>query len=236
MIIDEVNSGFGRTGHNFWGYQMHDIQPDILVLGKAMANGYPMGGVVTTSKIASALKTNCGRFDSSYKGHSMALSIAISVLEIIKNEQLLDRARQVGQLLRHQLLNLSDRYGCIGDVRGAGMFIGIDIILNEANRKPDPVLAERIVYRMKNEQNIIVGLVGDLRNVILVTPPICFDMQNADRFVTAFEKALRDPEPVVSPFDGIEAQPLITLSAAFGYDKNDASESTQPSGSYSEMD
>ena len=188
-ISDEVQTGFGRMGSHFWGFEMHDVTPDIVVLGKSIANGHPMGAVVTTTEIADAFD-NGMEFFSSFGGNSVSCEIGKAVLGVIESEELQANALDVGNYKKELFSELQKEYKVIGDVRGSGLFIGVELIKDD-QLTPNTDLASKI----KNElrlKNILVGTDGPYESVIKSKPPMCFSRKNADELVSAFEKALKD--------------------------------------------
>jgi 4-aminobutyrate aminotransferase-like enzyme len=126
-ISDEVQTGFGRLGDFFWGFEAHDVVPDIVILGKPMGNGHPIGAVVTTNEISKSFESGV-EFFSSFGGNPVSCAIGMSVLKVIEEEKLQENAKIVGDYYKKLLLILKDKFDCIGDVRGSGLFLGIELI------------------------------------------------------------------------------------------------------------
>ena len=127
FIADEVQCGFARTGASLWGFERHGVQPDIVTMGKPMGNGYPIGAVVTRPEILDALlRAQVGYFNT-FAGSPVAAAVGNAVLDVIEQEDLMANALRVGDYLRQSLRQLATRHAAIGDVRGAGLFIGVDI-------------------------------------------------------------------------------------------------------------
>jgi len=189
-ISDEVQVGFGRLGRYFWGFEMHDVVPDIVVLGKPIGNGHPMAAVVTTDEIADAFD-NGMEFFSSFGGNPVSCAIGSAVLQVIDEEDLQSNAREVGDYLKSCLDLLSTDYPCIGDIRGEGLFLGIDIIDTSdiALRQPDGELAKVIINKLR-ENGILTSLDGPDNNVIKVKPPLCFNRENASVLVDELAQVL----------------------------------------------
>jgi len=177
-ISDEVQTGFGRTGSGFWGYELHDVVPDIIVMGKPIGNGHPMGAVATTKEIADAFD-NGMEFFSSFGGNPVSCAIGYAVLEVLEEEQLMTRAAQTGEHLQGLIKSMMGRYGCIGDARGNGLFLGFDMVYNRDLRDPNPILAKKVVNELRNN-NVLTSLDGPYNNVIKVKPPLCFDIDNSE--------------------------------------------------------
>jgi ethanolamine-phosphate phospho-lyase len=186
-ISDEVQTGFGRLGNYFWGFEMHNVIPDIVIIGKPMANGHPIGAVVTTSEVAESFGKGV-EFFSSFGGNPVSCAIGMSVLDIIDEERLQENARVVGDYYMSLFKNLQKKYTCIGDVRGSGLFIGIEIV-EENSKNPDTKLAKKIKNELRNRK-ILIGTDGPFDNVIKTKPPLCFTKENARMVVFNIEKIL----------------------------------------------
>lgn len=187
-ISDEVQTGFGRLGEFFWGYEMQDVVPDIVVLGKPIANGHPMGAVVTTNEIAEAFD-NGMEFFSSFGGNPVSCEIAKSVLEVLEDENLQENARTVGSYYLDSLKSLQPEFHEIGDVRGAGLFIGVELIKNQ-ELEPNTALAHKLKNELRNKQ-ILVSTDGPYDSVIKSKPPLCFTKTNVDQVIEAFAGILK---------------------------------------------
>ncbi|MEP7253849.1 MAG: aminotransferase class III-fold pyridoxal phosphate-dependent enzyme, partial [Ginsengibacter sp.] len=179
IIIDEVQTGFGRLGQWFWGFEMYGIVPDMVVLGKSIANGHPMGAVVTTEAITDAFN-NGMEFFSSFGGNPVSCEIGKAVIETIQQEGLQKNALEVGNYWMDELNRLKKEFPHIGDVRGAGLFIGVECI--DDHGKENTILAQRIKNELK-EAYILSSTDGPLDNVLKMKPPLCFNKENAARFI-----------------------------------------------------
>ena len=188
-ISDEVQTGFGRLGDHFWGFEAHGVVPDIVVLGKPIANGHPMGAVVCTDEVARSFERGV-EFFSSFGGNPVSCAIASAVLDVIETEDLQANAREVGHYYRELLRGLMTTYPCIGDVRGMGLFIGIEIVEPDS-KKPDTNLASHIKNTLR-ERHILISTDGLHDNVIKSKPPLCFTKDNARQVVDAIEEVLRE--------------------------------------------
>ncbi|KAI9551763.1 hypothetical protein GHT06_022099 [Daphnia sinensis] len=183
-IADEVQTGLGRLGGDFWAFQGYGVVPDILAFGKSQGNGFPMAAVVTTREIASSLP----EYMSTYGGNPLACAIGKAVLEVIINEKLMYSAKMVGKFLLEGLRGLMSKHPTIGDVRGMGLCIGMEVVCGRPDMKPATNFANRVLYLLK-EQKVIVATQGEERNVIAMTPPLCFTLENARRVIGAFDNA-----------------------------------------------
>lgn len=187
-ISDEVQVGFGRLGKWFWGYEMHGIIPDIVILGKPMGNGHPIGAVITTTEIADSFSRGM-EFFSSFGGNPVSCEAANAVLEIIENEGLQQNARETGDYYIESLKQLAAEHSIIGDIRGAGLFIGIEFTLEEGGPGTD---IAKLVKNSLKENYILTGTDGPYNNVIKTKPPLCFNRQNVDSIVTEIDKILKN--------------------------------------------
>ena len=187
-ISDEVQTGFGRLGEHFWGFEAYDVIPDMVILGKPIANGHPMGAVVCTDEIASTFEKGV-EFFSSFGGNPVSCAIATAVLDVIEEEGLQENARIVGEHYRSLLRNLMLKYPCIGDVRGTGLFIGFEIV-KDNTKDPDTALASHIKNALR-QQYILISTDGPFDNIIKTKPALCFSKENAESVVNAIDKVLQ---------------------------------------------
>lgn len=187
-ISDEVQVGFGRLGDYFWGYEMHEVVPDMVVLGKPMANGHPIGAVVTTTEIAESF-ANGLEFFSSFGGNPVSCAIGMAVLDVIENEQLQLHAKVTGDYLKELLRNLQQKHSQIADVRGHGLFIGVEIF-DDAG-KPNTKLASIIKNELR-QKHILIGTDGPHDSVLKIKPPLSFTTADCKILVEAIETILRD--------------------------------------------
>ena len=187
-ISDEVQVGCGRLGESFWGFELHDVIPDIITIGKPLGNGHPIGAVVCTSEIAESF-ANGMEFFNTFGGNPVSCSIATQVLKVVKNENLQKNAKTIGNYFKNELKNLSDKYDIIGDVRGQGLFLGIEFV----DHKMNPLFRETkyIVNRLK-DFGILASLDGPNNNVIKIKPPLIFNKDNCDTFIFYLNKILEE--------------------------------------------
>jgi len=188
-ISDEVQTGFGRLGRWFWGFEMQGVVPDIVLLGKPMGNGHPLAAVVTTAKVAGSFENGL-EFFSSFGGNSVACAVGLAVLEVLAEENLPRNALETGDYLKASLNDLKKKFPVIGDVRGEGLFLGIEFVKDPETIEPYTGLAGQVKNRLKASR-ILVGTDGPSDNVIKIKPPLCFDKKDADIFLKALEEALR---------------------------------------------
>ncbi len=192
-ISDEVQVGFGRLGSHFWGFESHGVVPDIVILGKPIANGHPMGAVVTTSEVADAF-ANGMEFFSSFGGNPVSCAIALAVLEVLEEEALMTHARDTGDYFLAQLQELQQQFPVIGDVRGSGLFLGIDLVSNPESREEDTALAAYLKNGLRDHY-ILVSTDGPKDNVVKSKPPLCFTRENADQVIDRLALLLQQKFP-----------------------------------------
>ena len=189
-IADEVQTGFGRVGDHFWGFEAQDATPDIATLGKPIGNGHPMAAVVTTREIAASFDNGMEYFNS-FGGNPVSCAVGHAVLDVLDGEQLPENARVVGGALRGMLRELQARFALIGDVRGMGLFIGAELVNARDTLAPAAAQAAYIAERMKQE-GVLVGVDGALRNVLKIKPPMCFSAEDAETLARVLEGVLRE--------------------------------------------
>jgi len=189
-IADEVQVGFGRVGTHFWGFEKQGVVPDIVTLGKPMGNGHPLAAVVTTTEIADAFNNGMEYFNT-FGGNPVSCAIGMAVLDVIENENLQENALKVGNKLMNGFRELQKEFPIIGDVRGSGLFIGVELVKDLETIEPAPEIAEEIVERMKDE-GILMNTEGPYNNVLKIKPPIIFTDENADRVINTMEEILKN--------------------------------------------
>jgi 4-aminobutyrate aminotransferase-like enzyme/Ser/Thr protein kinase RdoA (MazF antagonist) len=189
-IADEVQVGFGRLGTHFWGFETQGVVPDIVVLGKPIGNGFPLAAVVTTPEIANSFN-NGMEFFSTFGGNPVACAAGLAVLDVLEEENLQQNALRVGTHLIEGLKVLQTRHALIGDVRGSGLFLGIDLVLDRETREPAPLQASYVVNRLR-ECGILTGTDGPHHNVIKLRPPLVFSKSDAKVFVETLDAILQD--------------------------------------------
>ncbi len=189
-IADEVQTGFGRIGTHFWAFEQQGVTPDIVVLGKPMANGYPMGAVITTREIADRFDNGMEYF-STFGGSTAACVAALTTLQVTLDEGLQQHALAVGNNLRDALRRLGDDQEMVGDVRGSGLFLGVELVRDRSTRAPAAVEASFVVARMR-ARGVLAGTDGPHHNVIKLRGPMCLSMNDAEQIVNALAEALRE--------------------------------------------
>ena len=177
VILDEVQAGFGRTG-TWWGYELSNVSPDIAVMGKPMGSGLPVSGVVTTEEISDSFHEKAFYFNTT-AATPLQAAVGGTVIDIIQDEGLIENAEKIGGYLKAELLKIKDDFDYLGDIRGPGLFIGLDIVDNKEDKNPDREKAIKIVEILKS-RGVLISNAGQYRNVLKLRPPLVFDSSHAD--------------------------------------------------------
>jgi 4-aminobutyrate aminotransferase-like enzyme len=199
-IADEIQVGFGRVGTHTWAFDAQAARPDIVTMGKPIGNGHPLGAVVTTRAIADAFANGMEYFNT-FGGNPVAAAIGLAVLDVIEDEQLPEHARVVGERLISGLRSLAATHEAIGDVRGAGLFVGIDLVRDRDTRGPDAELARNLAD-LAAERGVLLSTDGPFHNVMKIKPPLVFSDADADRLVETVDAILGDIAARVAPHSG----------------------------------
>lgn len=185
-ISDEVQTGYGRIGTHFWAFESYGVIPDIVVLGKPIGNGHPIGAVITTPDIATSFD-NGMEFFSTFGGNTVSCAIGLAVLKVVQEENLQDHALTVGEQLLNGLRELQRHYEIIGDVRGSGLFLGVELTIDG---QPATQEAKRIVNTMRNN-GILIGTDGPFNSVLKIRPPMPFSTADATTFLDVLQRVLK---------------------------------------------
>lgn len=186
FIADEVQPGFGRTGGQMWGFQRHGLIPDIVTLGKPMGNGYPVAGLVSRADLLEGFGQK-SRYFNTFGGNAVAAATALAVLEVIEGEGLMANAAKVGRAFHDGLIALAKDHPALGQVRSAGLFLGLDILTDD---RPDGALAARIVNDLR-DRRILISATGPQGHVLKIRPPLPFSQDNLDHFLDQLDATLR---------------------------------------------
>ncbi len=189
-IADEVQTGLGRMGTSFWAFEDQGVVPDIVVLGKPLGNGHPIGAVITTPALAASFD-NGMEFFSTFGGNTVSCAIGLAVLDVLRDEGLQAHALRVGERLLAGLRPLVDRYEMVGDVRGSGLFLGVELVRDRTTLEPAGAEASYVSNRLR-ELGILLGTDGPHHNVVKIRPPMPFDDADADVLLLAIDKALAE--------------------------------------------
>ncbi|KAL5740263.1 hypothetical protein ACOSQ2_029443 [Xanthoceras sorbifolium] len=186
-IADEVQAGFGRTGSHFWGFESQGVVPDIVTMAKGIGNGIPLGAVVTTPEIAEVLTRRS--YFNTFGGNPVCTAAGLAVLRVIEKEKLQSNAFVVGSHLKERLTALKDKYEIIGDVRGRGLMLGVELVSDHQEKTPAKAETLHVMDQMK-ELGVLIGKGGFYGNVFRITPPLCFTKEDADYLVDAMDYTL----------------------------------------------
>jgi 4-aminobutyrate aminotransferase-like enzyme/Ser/Thr protein kinase RdoA (MazF antagonist) len=188
VISDEVQVGYGRTGSDFWGFQMHGVVPDVVTMAKSAGNGHPIGFVVTRREIAEQFSSQ-GSFFSSAGGSPVSSAVGVAVLDSIRDENLQENARRVGAHLSERFAALAERHPTIGFIHGRGLYQGIELVRDPETREPATDEATAICERLR-ELGVVDHATGDHSNVLKVKPPLCITQDSSDFFADQLDKVL----------------------------------------------
>ncbi len=188
-IADEIQVGYGRLGHHFWGYLEQGVEPDMITIAKALGNGHPLGAVITRREIAESFAAE-GSFFSSTGGNPVSCRAGLAVLDALQSDGLQENARVVGEHLLARLRDLAGRHELIGAVHGIGLYASVELVRSRETREPATEVTEAICERMR-ELGIVVQPTGDHLNMLKVKPPLCITRESADFFVDQLELVLR---------------------------------------------
>ncbi len=190
FICDEVQAGFARTGR-WWGYEASDFVPDIVSMGKPMGNGLPLAGVAASSELVDAFRRKT-RYFNTFASSPLQAAVGQAVLDVIEQEDLVNRTAALGAHLRENLRALQETCEPLAEVRGRGLFIGLEWVKDRRSKEPDPSGAELIVNRMRRA-GFLIGRAGEHGNVLKLRPPLVIEREQADMFLEAFESAVAEP-------------------------------------------
>lgn len=193
-VADEVQTGFGRSGkHGFWGFERQQVVPDIVSIGKPFGNGHPVSVVVTTEEIAHAFESTGVAYFNTFGGNPVSMAIAMSVMEVIEEEHLQDNAEEVGSFCKSLLEEQKSKHPLIGDVRGCGLFIGIDIVNDRETKEPGTECARVVCGRLR-ELGVLISRDGPDNNVLKVKPPMVVTKEDMEFFAEQLDRALTEVE------------------------------------------
>jgi len=192
-LADEVQPGFGRLGEAMWGFQRHGTPddpfvPDIVTIGKPMGNGMPIAATIMRPEVIAEFAQDM-RYFNTFGGNAVSIAAAQAVLDVVRDEHLQDNARVAGESLRAMLRELATHHPVIDDVRGAGLFIGVELVVPGSAKEPDEALTLRVVNGLR-ERHVLLGTAGIDNNILKVRPPLVFSQADAERFVTELDATL----------------------------------------------
>jgi len=189
-VADEVQTGFGRVGEYFWAFEAQGVVPDIVTLGKPIGNGHPIGAVITTPEISNSFANGMEYFNT-FGGNPVSCAVGLAVLDVIRDDALQRNARNVGTYFMNELRRIQKKHRLIGDVRGMGLFIGIELVRDRESLEPADSEAAQMIELMK-ARGILVSTDGPFHNVIKIKPPIVFSQADADFVVAQLDAVLTE--------------------------------------------
>ena len=189
-MADEVQVGFGRIGTHFWAFEAHGVVPDIVIMGKPIGNGQPMGAVVTTRAIADAFDNGMEYF-ATFGGNNVSMAAGLAVLDVLRDEPLQHNALTIGNHLLAGLRAIAPNHRMMGDVRGAGLFLGVELVRDRASLEPGDSEASYVSNRLR-DYGILAGTDGPYHNVVKIRPPMPFDRGNADYLLECFDRIMHE--------------------------------------------
>jgi len=190
LICDEVQSGFGRSGTHFWAHEKVGVVPDMVVLGKPMANGHPVGGVVANQDIIAAFRQSY-RYFNTFGGNPVSCSAAMAVLDELSAQNLQANAKTVGDYARAGLQSFAAKHDVIGDVRGTGLIFGAELVTDRSSKAPASVVADRVVNEMR-AHGVILSKLGRHKNTLKIRPPMPFSLRDADQLLDTLDHVLTE--------------------------------------------
>lgn len=190
FIADEVQSGFGRTGDHFWGYEADGFVPDIVTMGKPMGNGHPLAAVVSRADIVAEFAAR-SRYFNTFGGNPVSCAAGLAVLDVIETKGLQDNARKIGQYLIDGLRRLAHTHEAIGDVRGSGLFIAVDLVSDRQSRTPATALAADVVNGLR-DRGVLTGTIGLHANILKLRSPLVLSNSDVDFMLDVLDDTLAD--------------------------------------------
>lgn len=186
-VADEVQAGFGRTGTKFWGFENWDVKPDMVTMAKGIGNGAPLGAMVTRADIGQVMKNRI-HFNT-YGGNPISMTQGLATLEVIDRENIQQNAHIVGTHLKNRLLDLQQKHMLIGDVRGMGLMLGVELVRDRKTKEPANTEAADVMERCK-ERGLIIGKGGLFGNTLRIKPPMCITIDDADFLADCLDDVL----------------------------------------------
>jgi len=186
-IADEVQTGFGRTGGHYWGFEHHGVKPDMVVMAKGIGNGFPLGAVTTTAEIAAAFTSRI-HFNT-FGGNPVSMAAGSAVIDVIEQDGLQANCREVGGRFKAGLEELQARHDLIGDVRGRGLMLGVELVRDRMTKEPANTETVALLELAK-EQGLLLGKGGFFGNVLRIKPPMCITDADVDFALEVLDDAL----------------------------------------------
>lgn len=189
MIADEVQAGFGRSGDRLWGFQRHGLQPDIVTMGKPMGNGFPVAAVAVAPHVIERFGNEM-RYFNTFGGNTVAIAAARATFDVLKFEGLQENAARIGRMIQDGIREIAKSDGRIGDVRGAGLYIGVEFVKDQATKAPDSATALAVVDGLR-QRRVLISATGYHANTLKIRPPLVFSAADADRLLTTLAETLK---------------------------------------------
>jgi 4-aminobutyrate aminotransferase-like enzyme len=193
FVADEVQPGFGRTGKSFWGFEADGVRPDIVTMGKPMGNGHPLSAVVTRRELVDEFSRH-GRYFNTFGGNPVSCAAGLAVLDVLENENLQQNALHVGQHIVDGLWQLAEAHECIGDVRGSGLFLAVELVSNRDERTPATELTARVVNGLR-DNGVLTGSIGPDNNILKFRSPLVLTSDDADYMLGILHEVLSKQRP-----------------------------------------
>jgi 4-aminobutyrate aminotransferase-like enzyme len=190
FIADEVQAGLGRFGSHMWGHQRLGVVPDVVTMGKPMGNGHPLAGLVARRDLVSAF-TGRNMYFNTFAGNPVSAAVGMAVLDVLEDERLLENASAVGNYTISRFAKLSDRHSLIGDVRGGGLFLAVELVTDRKAKTPATAETKRLINLMR-ERGVLISRIGLKDNILKIRPPMLFSQQHADLLVDTFDEGMAD--------------------------------------------
>jgi 4-aminobutyrate aminotransferase-like enzyme len=188
FVADEVQPGFGRTGHHFWGFEADGLVPDIVTMGKPMGNGHPLSAVITRAELVDDFSRH-GRYFNTFGGNPVSCAAGLAVLDVIEEENLQQNALAVGQHLVDGLWKLAEVHESIGDVRGSGLFLAVELVTSSEERVPATALTREVVNGLR-DNGVLTGSIGPDDNILKLRSPLVLSKDDADYFLNMLDEVL----------------------------------------------
>lgn len=188
LLSDEVQTGFGRIGSHYWGCEMLGYKPDIITMAKQMGNGFPLAAVAVSKEVGASMKKLTF---STYGGNPLAMAAGREVIKVIDDEKMRENSHKLGKLLMAGLTDLKSRYECIGDVRGSGLMIGMEIVKDKESKLPDNEIFNDIFEKTK-DYGLLMGKGGRFGNTFRIQPPMCITEKDVEFSLDVFERSIKE--------------------------------------------
>ncbi|XP_003744667.2 alanine--glyoxylate aminotransferase 2, mitochondrial [Galendromus occidentalis] len=188
-VADEVQTGFGRPGSHFWGFETHGVTPDIVTMAKGIGNGFPLAAVVTTPEIAATL-AQANHFNT-FGGNPIACAIGSAVLDVIEEDKLQENCAVLGEHLIRELEGLRGKFEIVGDVRGKGLMIGVELVESKKTKQPLAAAKMARIMDLTRQSGLLIGRGGNFGNVLRIQPPMCITREDADFTVDVLRESLQ---------------------------------------------